>query len=398
MDYNNKNYWISPYNFTDRVKNTLHLPSQVKIHDGTLRDGEQTPGLVFSEDDKVKIAEMLAEVGIDRIEAGMPAVSQSDFNAIKRISKRGLGAEIYSFCRATKEDIDLSADSGVDGVVIEIPTSEPKLKYQFQKWSEDDIVNISTDTIKYARSKGLKVVYFGYDTTRARWPFLERLFTEVKKAGPNSIGIVDTVGCILPDAVKMLVEDVKELTGLPIEIHVHNDLGMATANSLAAVAGGAEVVHVCVNGLGERAGNASLDEIATGLNVFYGLASHIKLEAMTPLSRTLREISNFYPALNKPLTGDNAYFRESGIGIELVLNQPTAMFSLDPAFIGNRSGVLLGKKSGLKSIAVKLDELNLPILSEQQQKELLSQIKDESIRTKKVVSDERFREMVSAYK
>jgi len=397
MEYHQKEYWISPYNFADQVQQNLNLPSAVKIHDGTLRDGEQTPGLVFSEDDKVAIAELLNEAGVDRIEAGMPAVSEADFNAIKRITSRGLSAEIYAFCRAANEDIDLAKDSGVDGVVIEIPTSEPKLKYQFPKWTEEDIIQISSDTIRYAKSKGLKVVYFGYDTTRARWPFLEKLYSTIKAAGPDSIGIVDTVGCILPDAVKMLVQDVKSLTGLPIEIHVHNDLGMATANSLAAVTAGAEVVHVCVGGLGERSGNACLDEIATGLNLFYGLAPQIKLDAMTSLSRKVQALSNYQLAPNKPITGEHAYFRESGIGIEFVLKQPTVMFSIDPALVGNRCGVLLGKKSGLQSIEVKLDELKLPSPPTETKKKLLSDIKSEAIRTKKVVSDERFKEMVASY-
>ncbi len=392
--YKSDNWWISPYNFSPEITNKLHLPSSVKIHDGTLRDGEQTPGLVFSEDDKVRIAEMLSEIGVDRIETGMPAVSGADYNAIKRIVNKGLSAEIYSFCRASEEDVDLSADSGVDGVVIEIPTSRPKLQYQFPKWTEDDIIEKSGRIIRYAKSKNLKVVYFGYDTTRAEWTFLERLFSEVKKAGPDSVGIVDTVGCILPDALKKLVTDVKSIVELPVEIHVHNDLGMATANSLAAVAAGAEVVHVCVNGLGERSGNASLDEIATGLRLFYDLGHQIKLDGLTSLSRTVSAMTNFKPAVNKSIVGENAYLRESGIGIDLVMSRPLAMFSLDPSFVGNKAGVLLGKKSGMRSIEVKLAELGVDPMPEEKLRKLLDLVKTSAINTKKVVSDVEFLDMI----
>ncbi|NLY70848.1 MAG: 2-isopropylmalate synthase [Clostridiales bacterium] len=396
--YKSEKWWISPYNFDPEVKNSWNLPSYVKFHDGTLRDGEQTPGLVFSEDDKVKIASMLSETGVDRIEAGMPAVSKADYNAIKRIVNLGLKAEIYSFTRASEQDIDLSAECGVDGVVIEIPTSEPKLKYQFPKWTEEDIIERSVQSIEYAKSKNLKVVYFGYDTTRANWSFLERLLTRVKIAGPDSVGVVDTVGCILPEAMKKLISDIKQLIDLPVEVHVHNDLGLATANTLAAVAGGAEVVHVCVNGLGERAGNATLDEIAVGLNVFYNLGKQINLSNLTELSSEICKITNFSPAVNKPITGKNAYLRESGIGIDLVMNKPLAMFSLDPSLIGNKAGVLLGKKSGLKSIETKINELGLKPLSEEKQRTLLELIKNESIKTKCTISDKRFIELLQEIK
>ena len=388
--YKNENWWISEYNFNHKLQDKNRLPNKVMIHDATLRDGEQTPGVVFTEEEKISIAEKLSEIGVDRIEAGMPAVSQDDYNAIKAICSRGFKSDIYAFCRAKEEDIDMAVDCGVDGVVIEIPVSEPKLTLQFPQWNEEYIIEQSIKTIQYAKKQKIKVVYFGYDTTRANWRFLEKLYKSIAPYEPDSIGIVDTTGCILPDALKLLVSNVKSIVNIPIEIHTHNDFGMATANTLAAVAGGAEIVHVCVNGLGERTGNASLEEVSTGLNAFYDLGGQIDFSKLKDLSEYVSAISKFPIARNKPLVGENTFVRESGIGIELVMEKPLAMFSLNPVFVGNKAGVVLGKKSGLKSIQLKLKELDRTNLTEDQEKTLLNAVKAESIRTKSIISDEFF--------
>ncbi|MBN1662408.1 MAG: 2-isopropylmalate synthase, partial [Deltaproteobacteria bacterium] len=257
-------WWVSPYNFVDDVRKKIDLPEKVLIHDATLRDGEQTPGVVFRKDDKIRIAQLLDETGIDRIEAGMPAVSDEDFDAIKAISKLGLKAQIFTFARAMSIDIDKAIDCGAHGVVIEVPIGYPKLKYQF-KWTWEDVLKKSADCINYAKKKGLYTIYFPYDTTRSREEDLTNLLTKIMEhSPPDSVGIVDTMGCALPEAVQYLVRKAKAITGLPIEIHTHNDFGMGVATELAAVAAGAEVVHSCVNGLGERTGNAALEELIMG--------------------------------------------------------------------------------------------------------------------------------------
>ena len=189
----------------------------MEIHDATLRDGEQTPGVVFRKEDKIRIAEKLDAVGVERIEAGMPAVSQEDFDAIKAISKLGLKAKIFTFARALPVDIDKAIDCGADGVIIEIPIGYPKLKYQFG-WTWEDVFRKSIDCINYAREKGLYAVYFPYDTTRARDEDLTNLLTGImKESPPDSIGVVDTMGCALPEAIKYMVRKVKGLTGLPVK-------------------------------------------------------------------------------------------------------------------------------------------------------------------------------------
>ncbi|RLC35680.1 MAG: 2-isopropylmalate synthase, partial [Candidatus Nealsonbacteria bacterium] len=193
-------WWVSPYNFVEEVKKDFELPNKVVIHDATLRDGEQTPGVVFRKEDKIKIAQKLDEVGVERIEAGMPAVSEEDFEAIKKITKLGLKSKIFTFARAMTGDIDKAVDCGADGVVIEIPIGYPKLKYQFG-WTWEDVLRKSVGVINYAKKQGLYVIYFPYDTTRAREEDLENLFTRLmQEARPDSVGVIDTMGCALPSA------------------------------------------------------------------------------------------------------------------------------------------------------------------------------------------------------
>src|SRR5579862_3851869 len=252
-------WWISPYNFVPEVLSNRELPARVSIHDATLRDGEQTPGVVFSVADKIAIAEKLDEVGVERIEAGMPAVSEMDFQAIKEITRLGLKARIYTFARAINGDIDKALEVGAHGVIIEIPIGYPKLKYQF-KWTWEDVLKKSVGVVNYAKSHGLYAVYFPYDTTRAREEDLTNLLTRLmQEAPPDAVGVVDTMGCILPEAMKYMVRLVRRLTHLPVEVHTHNDFGMAVATELAGIEAGAEVVHSCANGLGERTGNAAID-------------------------------------------------------------------------------------------------------------------------------------------
>ena len=191
-------WWVSPYNFVPEVRNTFQLPKTVSIHDATLRDGEQTPGVVMSVKEKIEIAEKLDEIGVDRIEAGMPAVSEQDFEAIKQISKLGLKSKIYTFARAINADIDKALECGCHGVIIEVPIGYPKLKYQF-KWTWEDVLRKSVPVINYAKSRGMHVVYFPYDTTRAREEDLSNVLTRIMQdAPPDSVGVVDTMGSSFP--------------------------------------------------------------------------------------------------------------------------------------------------------------------------------------------------------
>lgn len=386
-------WWVSPYNLIPEVRNTFQLPPRVQLHDATLRDGEQTPGVVFSVQDKVAIAEKLAEVGVDRIEAGMPAVSDQDFEAIKQISRLGLKSKIYTFVRAIAADIDKSVECGANGVILEVPIGYPKLLWQF-KWTWEDVLRKSVDVINYAKARNLEVVYFPYDTTRAREEDLTNLLTRiVQDAPPDSVGIVDTMGCVLPEAMKYLVRLVKRLTNLPVEAHTHNDFGMAVATELAAVEAGAEVVHSCSNGLGERTGNAALEELMVSLHVLYGYETEYRLDKLPELGDLVRRLSDLPIAVNKPILGARNFTRESGIGVDLVVKKPLAMFGTHPALTGRAGDVVLGKKSGKASITYTLEQLGIAGADDEAVSEMLRIVKERSIAKRGLIPQEEFREI-----
>ncbi|HUL28909.1 MAG TPA: 2-isopropylmalate synthase [Thermodesulfobacteriota bacterium] len=388
-------WWVSPYNFIDEVRAEFSLPERVEIHDATLRDGEQTPGVVFRKEDKIRIAQMLDETGIERIEAGMPAVSDEDFEAIKEISKLGLKARIFTFARAMNADIDKAIECGAHGVVIEIPLGYPKLKYQF-KWTWEDVVRKSFECINYAKKKKLHVVYFPYDTTRARDEDLTNVLTRIMRdSPPDSVGLVDTMGCALPEAIKYLVRKIKKITNLPVEIHTHNDFGMAVATELAAVAAGAEVVHGCVNGLGERTGNAAVEELMVGLHILLGLETGYRLDRIGQLCRLVRDLSGIHPAGNKPVIGEENYTRESGIGVDLVVKNPLAMFGTAPQLFGREGKVVLGKKSGKASITYTLDRLGIQGVSDDAVTDILKEVKARGTQKRALLSVDEFKEIVS---
>jgi isopropylmalate/homocitrate/citramalate synthase len=390
-------WWVSPYNFVPEVRNTFQLPKSVAIHDATLRDGEQTPGVVMSIKEKVEIAEKLDEIGVDRIEAGMPAVSEQDFEAIKQISKLGLKSKIYTFARAINADIDKALECGCHGVIIEVPIGYPKLKYQF-KWTWEDVLRKSVPVINYAKSRGMHVVYFPYDTTRAREEDLTNVLTRImQEAPPDSVGVVDTMGCILPEAMKFMVRVMKKLTNnLPVEVHTHNDFGMAVATELAGVEAGADCVHSCANGLGERTGNAALEELIVALHVLYGYDTKYNLAKLPELGELVSRIARFPIAANKPILGDRNFTRESGIGVDLVVKEPLAMFGTHPALTGRKGEVVLGKKSGKLSITYNLEKMGITDADDEAIGEMLKRVKDKGIEKRGLLTDEEFREIVDS--
>ena len=392
--YRENQWWVSPYNFAPEVRARFELPPRVSIHDATLRDGEQTPGVVFSVANKIAIAEKLDEVGVDRIEAGMPAVSDQDFEAIKRISGLGLKSKIYTFARAINADIDKAVECGCHGVIIEVPIGYPKLQYQF-KWTWEDVLKKSVGVINHAKSSGLHVVYFPYDTTRAREEDLRNLLSRIiLDAPPDAVGVVDTMGCALPGAIKHMVRLVKSLTKLPVEVHTHNDFGMAVATELAGVEAGAECVHSCANGLGERTGNAALEELIVALHVLYGYRTHYDLSKLPELGELVSRLSRFDIAANKPILGERNFTRESGIGVDLVVKEPLAMFGTHPALTGRRGEVVLGKKSGKASIAYHLEQLGITGIDDQLVAEMLRCVKEKGINKQGLLTPEEFKDIV----
>jgi methanogen homocitrate synthase len=387
-------WWVSPWNFKPEVNAARAQPEKVLIHDATLRDGEQTPGVVFRKEDKIRIAKALDAVGVDRIEAGMPAVSREDFEAIEAIATLGLRAKIFTFARAMNEDVDQAIACGAQGVVVEVPVGFPKLVHQF-KWTWQDVVKRAAPVIEYARSKGLETVFLPYDATRAREEDLDLMLEAImKECRPDSIGLVDTMGCATPEAIAWMTRLYSERTGLPVEIHTHNDFGMAVATELAAVGAGARVVHSCVNGLGERTGNAALEELILALDLLYGCKTGCNYQAIPALSSLVAELSGIPIARNKPVVGEENYTRESGIGVNFVVENPLVMFATHPALTGRKGRIVLGKKSGKPSIQFKLAELGLGSLDEAGMAAVLAEVKRLGNERRGLVSDGEFATIV----
>jgi methanogen homocitrate synthase len=305
-----------------------------------------------------------------------------------------LKSRIYTFARAMQADMDAAVDCGAHGVIIEVPIGYPKLKYQFG-WTWEDVFKKSKDAINYAKERGLHTVFFPYDTTRAREEDLDNLLDAImNESPPDSIGVVDTMGCALPEAIKYLVRKVRKQTGLPVEVHTHNDFGMGVATELAGVEAGATVVHSCVNGLGERTGNAAMEELVVALEVLYGYKMGYNLKKLPALFDLVSKISNIPIAANKPIGGSRNFTRESGIGVDLVINEPLAMFGTHPALTGRVGEIVLGKKSGKRSITFSLEQMGITEYSDEQVADMLTLVKAKGIEKKTTITEAEFKEIV----
>jgi isopropylmalate/homocitrate/citramalate synthase len=393
--FHNENYWVSPYNYFEEVRSKFSLPSRIKYHDVTLRDGEQSPGVAFNAEDKVAIAKLLDEVGVDRIEVALPAVSEEDVKATKGVVALKPQAQVFVLCRGMASDVELALECGVDGIILELPVGIPRLKHQFSGWTEDDVVEKASHWAKYAKSKGLEVVLFPMDCTRSRPEFFTRVLEEVGALPEiDGVSIVDTSGSLTPQAGVYLVNHIKDITNKRVEIHTHGDFGMAVATSLACVTAGAEVVHVSVAGLGERTGNTPLDETAVSAKTLYGLESNIKFDKLFDVSNEVIRRSKFRIAQSKPLIGQYTFTRESGMGVNLIREAPLAMFGVNPKWLGRQPDYVLGKKSGLMSVEMKLDDLGMDPLGEDDAMKVLMEIKRLSLEKKGLVTDEEFKSIV----
>lgn len=394
--WSTREWFVSPYNYVDEVRGQLELPDRVLVHDTTLRDGEQQPGLVFRKRDKVEIAVALDEAGVDRIEAGMPAVSREDAEAVKEVARQGLKATVMAFSRCLKSDVDLALRCDVPGVVMELPSSRHIIRYAYG-WTEDKALSRAVEAVEYAKQHGLYVTFFTIDATRAELDFFKRV-VEAVGGKMDSLTVADTFGVCTPYAISYFVRRVREFCGKPVEIHAHNDFGLAVANSLAAVASGASAVHVTVNGIGERCGNAPLEETVMALKLLLGVETNVKLEKLYELSKLVERLSGVRVPPQKPVTGDNAFRIESGIIAEWWLavrdTRPTEVVPYLPQLVGRRGvELVLGKKSGKATVEEELRRLGVRA-SPEQVVAILEELKAESLRRKRALSREEFAEVV----
>ncbi|MFO7986100.1 MAG: hypothetical protein R6U38_09555 [Desulfatiglandaceae bacterium] len=392
--WKSENWFVSPWNYLDEVKKDFIIPESVKIHDVTLRDGEQQAGVIFTKDDKIRIAEKLSEVGIHRIETGMPAVSPRDEEAIREIVKRDLNSDIFCFCRCMVQDVQLAADCGIDGIVIEIPSSQHLIEKGY-KWPMEKAIDLSIKATSFAREQGLYTVFFTIDATRSDIQWLLNLVEKVADEGHmDAFTLVDTFGALNPQAATYFTKKVKERIDKPLEIHFHSDFGLGVANTINAVLSGAEVIHSTVLGIGERAGNTPMEETVMALLTMYGIDVGIDYKKMYSLSQLVRELSGVEIPSCRPLVGDGAYSIESGIVTGWFRNayddHPTTLYPVNPAFVGRgEPQILMGKKSGLDNIWVWCDKLGLE-LDEDDALAVLQAVKLRSHDLKRVLSENEF--------
>jgi isopropylmalate/homocitrate/citramalate synthase len=385
--------WTSELNLRTDVRADFDRARTIRFYDTTLRDGEQTVGVAFSPQQKLEIARKLDELGVGRIEAGFPKVSAEDGEAISLILRAGLkDSEVWGFARATRGDVEELVRLGLQASVIEVPTSEIKLKaYGI---TPDEAVRRATDAIRFAAENGIRVAFFGVDGSRADLEFLRRIYSAAIDAGAKEIVLVDTIGVCTPEAAEFLVRWAKDWVGddIPIHWHGHNDFGLGTAIAIAAVRGGATWIQGTINGMGERAGNADIAEVALALRCLYDVPVEMNLERIREVSEVVRRAGKYELEGWKPLIGDNLFLRESG-AVASQFHIPEAIEPYAAELVGAPRGIVLGKKSGLDSIRLKAEELGLNLL-ESQRSVVLESVKRKAIATGGLVSNEEFRTIV----
>ncbi len=388
--------WTSELNARPDVCPSFERSRPVRFYDTTLRDGEQTVGVVFSPQQKLEIAKKLDELGVGRIEAGFPKVSKEDGEAISMILQAGLKhSEIWGFARATLGDVEELMRLGLQASVIEVPISEIKLKaYGI---SRDEAVRRVTEAIRYAAENGIRVAFFGVDGTRADLDFLKRIYSKALDAGAREVVVVDTIGACTPEAAEFLVRWVSEWIGadVPIHWHGHNDFGLGTAAAIAAVRGGATWIQGTINGMGERAGNTDLAEVALALQCLYGVPVEMDIPKVREVSEVVCRAGKYQLEGWKPLIGDNLFLRESG-AVASQFHIPQAIEPYAAELVGARRGVVLGKKSGLDSIRLKAEELGANV-AESDRAAVLELVKRKAIEKGGLLSDDEFRSIIRQY-
>ena len=396
MDADKKGFWVSELNNRSEVRKNFPTGQPVQFYDTTLRDGEQSVGVVLTPQQKLEIARGLDDLGVGRIEAGFPRVSADDAEAFGLIAKAGLKAEIWGFGRALKADIDELLRLGAHATVIETPTSTIKLKAY--GLSVEEAKRRAADAIGYARQNGVTVAFFTVDGTRTELEVLRDFYRCALDAGAEELVVVDTIGACGPEAVEFLVRSAREWMGakVPLHFHGHNDFGMATACAVAAVRGGAEWIQGTINGMGERAGNADIGEVAMALTGLYSVPVTLNLTKIREVSALVRRTAGHALEPWKPIVGENLFVRESG-AVASQFHIPEAIEPFSAELVGATRAIVLGKKSGIDSIAIKAKELGISLSTEEQQAALAA-VKRLGTEKRGLVTDNEFRAVTERVK
>ncbi len=346
----------------------------IRILDTTLRDGEQTPGVSLTTEDKIEIARQLSKLGVDIIEAGFPSSSEGERKVVKDIAKLGLKSKVCALSRCTKKDIDAALDCDVDLIHVFIPTSPVQMKHAVNMTPEQVLAS-AVESVQYVKKHGVTCEFSPMDATRTEMPFLKQICTATQDAGMDSLNVPDTVGCMIPRTTFELIKELKTIINVPISTHCHNDFGLAVANSLAAIEAGADQVHTAINGLGERAGNAALEEIVTTLHVVYGYKTNINTRLLYSTSRLVSSLTGVSVQVNKAIVGENAFAHESGIHTRGVTEQPLTFEPISPELVGRIRKLVAGKLAGTRGIQAELDEIGIHP-TEDQLKQIVKRVKE----------------------
>jgi len=349
------------------------MAKRILVLDTTLRDGEQTPGVSLTPEQKLDIAKALDDLGVDYIEAGSAITSEGERESIKKIAGEGLKAEVLSFARLLEKDVNLAMECGVDGIFLVAPTSDLHIKYKLGS-TREKVLEMVEKLTGYCKDAGLKVDVCCEDGSRTSPEFLMKVLKTAEKAKADRFTVADTVGALTPGRMSDLIKPLAKKARIPVGVHCHDDLGMATANTVAAVRSGAAIVNVTVNGLGERAGNASLEEVVMALKTVYGYRLNVKTEKLYGISDKVEKITGVPVPPNKAIVGENAFTHEAGIHVDGILKRPDTYELLKPESVGAKRTFVLGKHVGMKSVKRMLDELDIKA-GEQHLEEIFKQVK-----------------------
>ena len=364
----------------------MNLSDEIYFLDTTLRDGEQTPGVALTVDEKIQIAQKLNDLGIDKIEAGFPIASNGEFEACKEIKSLNLDSTVVGLARCVKKDIDSVLDADLDYSHIFIGTSPLHRDYKL-KMSKETIISNAVEAVLYAKDHGLSVEFSAEDATRTEKEFLLEFYQSVVDCGIDFINIPDTVGILTPIMTNELISFMKNNFKTPLSVHFHNDFGLATANTLTAIECGANQAHVTVNGMGERTGNCSLEELAVLLHAAYNININIDTSQLYSLSDFVGRLTGVKMPVNKPIVGDNAFAHESGIHVHGILNNSLTYEPISPELVGHNRKIILGKHTGANALKSKLTDYHINLTDEQFEK-VFSQIKSLGDKGKCITDDD----------
>ncbi len=352
--------------------------------DTTLRDGEQTPGVSLKPEEKVWIARKLDKLGIDVIEAGSAITSRGEREGIKKVTQEGLDAEICSYTRLVKEDIDAANECGVDSVHLVVPVSDLHIEKKLDM-KKSGILKKARKLVDYAKSKDLDVILSGEDASRADIDFISKVFEVGVDEGADRLCYCDTVGVLKPEKAKADIKKLSNKFSAPISIHCHNDLGYAVVDTIEALKNGANEAHVTVNGIGERAGNAALEEVVMSGKKLYGLNFKVNSKLLYETSELVSRLTGIPLSTNKPIVGENAFTHESGIHAHGILSDSSTYEPISPNEVGRERKFTLGKHTGKSSVEAILEDMGVEA-DEEQLKEIVSRVKNMGDKGKKVTT------------